>query len=54
VTTLIDAQAYPAEEIAQLYARRWKIELWFRDIKTSMGLEVWRCQSCKMVHKSLF
>ena len=53
VTTMIDAQAYPAEEVAQLYARRWKIELWFRDIKTSMGMEVLRCQSPKMVHKEL-
>jgi len=53
VTTLIDAETYSAEEIAQLYARRWKIELWFRDIKTSMGMEVLRCQSPKMVHKEL-
>ena len=52
-TTLIDAQIYPAQEVAQLYARRWKIELWFRDIKTSMGMEVLRCQSPKMVHKEL-
>jgi hypothetical protein len=53
VTTLLDAQAYPAQEIAELYARRWKIELWFRDIKTSMGVEVLRCQSPEMVHKEL-
>ena len=53
VTTMIDAQLYPAQEVAQLYARRWKIELWFRDIKTSMGMEVLRCQSPKMVHKEL-
>ena len=52
-TTRIDAQAYPAQEVAQLYARRWKIELWFRDIKTSMGLEALRCPSSKMVHKEL-
>src|SRR5882724_10476259 len=53
VTTMIDAKAYPAAEVAQLYARRWKIELWFRDIKTSMGMEVLRCLSPKMVHKEL-
>jgi hypothetical protein len=52
-TTMIDAERYPAEEVAHLYARRWKIELWFRDIKTSMGMEVLRCQSPKMVHKEL-
>jgi len=27
VTTLVDARAYPAEEIARLHGRRWKIEL---------------------------
>ena len=53
VTTLLDPQKYPAEDIARLYARRWKIELWFRDIKTSMGMEVLRCKSPQMVHKEL-
>jgi hypothetical protein len=53
VTTLLDPQKYPAQDIAKLYARRWKIELWFRDIKTSMGMEVLRCKSPQMVHKEL-
>jgi hypothetical protein len=53
VTTLIQAQAYPAEALARLYLRRWRIELWFRDIKTSMGMEVLRCKSPGMVHKEL-
>jgi hypothetical protein len=53
VTTLLDPKAYPAQDIAQLYVRRWKIELWFRDIKTSMGMEVLRCKSPGMVHKEL-
>jgi hypothetical protein len=53
VTTLLDPLKYPAQEIAQLYLRRWKIELWFRDIKTSMGMEVLRCKSPQMLHKEL-
>ena len=53
VTTLLDPQNYPAQELAELYARRWHIELWFRHIKTSMGMEVLRCQSPQMVHKEL-
>jgi len=53
VTTLLDPKQYPAQEIAKLYLRRWKIELWFRDIKTSMGMEILRCQSPKMLHKEL-
>lgn len=53
VTTLLDPQKYPAEDLAWLYAERWRVELWFRDIKTSMGMEVLRCKSPKMVHKEL-
>jgi IS4 transposase len=53
ITTLLDAQAYPAEQLARLYVRRWRIELWFRDIKTSMGMETLRCKSPEMVHKEL-
>ena len=53
VTTLLDPERYPAEQLALLYARRWQIELWFRDLKTSMGMNVLRCQSPKMIHKEL-
>ena len=53
VTTLLDPQKYPAQDLAELYARRWHIELWFRQIKTSMGMEVLRCKSPQMGHKEL-
>ena len=53
VTTLLDAQQYPAEAIAHLYARRWQIELWFRDLKTTMQMEVLRCKTPALLHKEL-
>jgi len=53
VTTLLDPQAYPADELAALYIQRWRVELYFRDIKTSMGMDVLRCKSPQMVHKEL-
>jgi hypothetical protein len=53
VTTLLDPEAYPAQELARLYLRRWRIELWFRDLKTAMGMEVLRCKSPKLLHKEL-
>ena len=40
VTTLLDAEAYPAEALAELYLKRWRMELWLRDIKTTM---TWTC-----------
>lgn len=52
-TTLLDPLAYPAERIAQLYRRRWDMELCFRDLKTTMGMEELRCRTPAMVHKEL-
>lgn len=53
VTTLLDPQLYPAEPIIALYARRWSLELCFRDLKTTMGMERLRCQSPPMAQKEL-
>jgi hypothetical protein len=53
VTTLLDPQLYPAREIIALYARRWSLELCFRDLKTTMGMETLRCQSPEMAEKEL-
>ena len=44
-TTLLDPISYPAERIAQLYRRRWDMELCFRDLKTTMGMEELRCRT---------
>jgi hypothetical protein len=53
VTTLTDPIRYPAAEIARLYLRRWAVELFFRDIKTTLGLDVLRCQTPTMVRKEI-
>jgi hypothetical protein len=50
-TTLLEAQAYPDDEIAALYARRWSVELFFRDIKATLGLDVLRCLSPELIEK---
>lgn len=52
-TTLLDPIAYPAQRIAQIYRRRWDMELCFRDLKTTMGMEELRCRTPAMVHKEL-
>ena len=53
VTTLLDAQAFSASALGQLYFRRWAIELFFRDIKQTLGMDVLRCQTPKMVAKEI-
>jgi hypothetical protein len=53
VTTLLDPQCYPATEIIALYARRWRLELCLRDLKTTMGMEQLRCKTPDMAEKEL-
>lgn len=53
ITTLLDAVQYPAAELADLYFQRWDVELFFRDIKTTMGMDVLRCQTPEMIRKEI-
>ncbi len=54
VTSLLDAKAFPASAIAALYARRWQVELHFRQIKTNLALDVLRGQSPAMIERELW
>jgi hypothetical protein len=54
VTTLRDARAVPKAELGALYRRRWHVELDLRCIKTTLGMEVLRCQTPAMVEKELW
>ena len=53
VTTLLDPKRYPANELARLYLRRWSVEVFYRDIKQTMGMDILRCQSPAMVQKEI-
>jgi hypothetical protein len=53
VTTLLDPHRYPAHELIALYARRWRLELCFRDLKTTLGMEMLRCRTPEMLEKEL-
>jgi hypothetical protein len=54
VTTMLDARAPCKSELAAPYARRWHVELDIRNIKTTLGMEVLRCLTPKMVDKELW
>lgn len=54
VTTLLDPEAFPASAFAQLYRRRWAVELYLRHLKTTMGMDVLRCKTPAMAHKELY
>lgn len=53
ITTLIDHMQYPADAFAELYLRRWRVELFFDDIKTSMGMDMLRCKTPEMVTREI-
>lgn len=53
VTTLLDPKDFPAQAIAELYLRRWRVELYFREIKVVMGMDVLKCKSPAMLEKEL-
>ena len=53
ITTLIDHVKYPQEEVISLYFHRWEIELRFRDIKTTMKMELLRTRTPAMLRKEI-
>ena len=54
VTTLLDGGAYTKDEVADLFLRRWSIELDIRSIKCSVGMDTLRCKTPEMVRKEIW
>jgi len=54
ITTLLDAEAYPPQEILQAYLRRWRLEMCLDDLKTTLGMESLRSRSPEMAQKELY
>ena len=53
VTTLTDATAYPAEELAKLYLMRWRVEEDLKALKQTMKMDVVKCKRVDGVLKEL-
>jgi len=54
VTTLCDAEEYPAKEMAELYRGRWLVELDIRAIKITLDMDVLRCKTPEMVRREVW
>jgi len=54
VTTLLDAEAYPKEDLADLFFSRWQVELRLRDIKTLLGMDHLRTKRPERARKELW
>ena len=53
VTTLLDGERYPAQELARLYGLRWVAEVDLRHLKQTMRMDVLRCETVDGVRKEL-
>jgi len=54
VTNVTDPQLLSMQEIAQLYARRWDIELAFKLLKKHLGLRLWWACDQRLVLQQLY
>jgi putative transposase len=54
VTTLTDAKKYTKGDLAELYHKRWLVELDIRAAKISLGMDVLRCKTPQMVRKEIW
>jgi putative transposase len=54
VTTLLDPIAYTKEDLADLFLKRWNVELDLRSIKIVLQMDVLRCQSPELVDKEIW
>jgi putative transposase len=54
VTSLLEAREYSRVEIADLYHRRWHVELDIRNIKQTLHLEILSCKTPEMLRKEIW
>lgn len=54
VSTLLDAEQYPAAELAQLYRRRWQAELNLRSLKIVLQMDHLRCKTPHRVRNEFY
>lgn len=53
-TTLLDAEEFTRDDLAQLYRARWNAELDLRSLKQTMQMDVLRCNTPELVRKEIW
>lgn len=54
VTTLLCARSTTRNDLKKLYKERWNIELDFRNLKTTMGMDMLSCRTPEMIVKEIW
>jgi hypothetical protein len=53
-TTLLDADEFTKDDLAQLYRARWNAELDLRSLKQTLQMDMLRCKSPELVRKEIW
>ncbi len=53
-TTLLDADPFPKDDLAQLYRARWNAELDLKSLKRTLQMDVLRCKTPELVRKEIW
>jgi IS4 transposase len=53
-TTLLDADEYTKDDLAQVYRARWNEELDLRSIKITLQMDLLRCKTPELVRKEIW
>ena len=51
---MLECDEVSKEDLDKLYRQRWHVELDFRNIKTTLGMDILRCKDPEMVEKELW
>jgi hypothetical protein len=54
VSTLLDAEAVSASDLAELYRARWNAELDLRSLKQTLQMDILRCKTPELVRKEIW
>jgi hypothetical protein len=53
LTTILGVDEMTRDQLGHIYLQRWRVELFFDDIKTTMNMEMLRTQSPEMIYREL-
>ncbi|MEO1373104.1 MAG: IS4 family transposase [Cyanobacteria bacterium J06635_10] len=54
ITTLVDSQEYSTVDIVKLYGERWDVEVNFKHLKTTLGMDILRGKTPSLVRKEIW
>lgn len=54
ITTMLSAKIFSKKELSTLYKKRWHVEVDFRNIKATLGMDILSCKTPEMCRKEIW